>query len=371
MRIRLPSLQPKPAWFHKIECAFAVFCCATLLASCAIHSTQQDATDTSVEAANTGEAFETGSEQTDLMKLKQIVAMQNRLDEVGGRLLIGNADLCRKQLRKLLGFSVANQYSYSAALAPLASQTYGLDDRLQVMSVLPGSGAERAGLQHGDILVRIENKPVPQGIHAERDTVAMLSSLVAKNKSLALTVLRQGTLKKMTVSLTPACGFSIELGQTADVNAYSDGNRILITRGMMRIAQSDENLAYVISKEMAHNVLGHAKTLQNTRTATALIDDLIQMPPRQNTPLSGLKPMPKKFDIDADTLSLAMSLRGGYSIDGATQFWKKLAEHPSAAREGGYTALHPATAARLEAMPNAITHIKAIDKRRRALAAPQ
>ena len=174
----------------------------------------------------------------------------------------------------------------------------------------------------------------------------------------------------MTVSLTPACGFRIELGQTGNVNAYSDGNRILVTQGMMLFAKSDEDLAYILSKEMAHNVLGHAKTLQNTHAATSLIDNLMLTPPRQATS-TGLKPMPKKFDIDADTLSLAMSLRGGYGIDNATRFWKRLAYRFPATNAMNYTALHPATSARLEAMPNAITRIKAIDKRRKALATPK
>ena len=134
---------------------------------------------------------------------------------------------------------------------------------------------------------------------------------------------------------------------------------------MMLFAKSDEDLAYILSKEMAHNELGHTKTLQNTHAATSLIDNLTLTPPRQATS-TGLKPMPKKFDIDADTLSLAMSLRGGYGIDNATRFWKRLAYRFPATNAMNYTALHPATSARLEAMPNAITRIKAIDKRRKS-----
>ncbi len=328
--------------------------CIACLSACA--------TDT--ERSNTEEMV---LETTEPAKLKQIVAMQERLDKVGGQLLINNIDICRKQLRNLLGFSVANKYSYSPSLASLASETYGLDDRLQIMSVIPKSGAERAGLQRGDILVSIANKPAPQGMNAERDTVEMLSSFVLKNKSIALTILRHNTPRKMTVAFTPACGFRIELGQTANVNAYSDGNRILITQGMMLFAKSNEDLAYVIAKEMAHNVLGHPKTLQNTRTATSLIDNLIRPNPRQITQ-TNLKPMPKKFDIDADTLSLAIALRGGYEIDNAPHFWKRLAYRFPATNAMNYTWLHPATSARLEAMPNAITRIKAIDKRRKALA---
>lgn len=339
---------------YRIVCC----CCALLVTACATDSTWMGNEDMEIETSGKP-------------RLEQVVAMQDRLDRVGGKLLIGNAALCRKQLRNLLGFSVANKYSYSQELSSLAAETYGLGERLQVMNVIPGSGADRAGLQRGDILLRIGNKPVPQGAHAERETVELLSSLVSNNKSLRLTVLRNNRQKNMTVALTPACGFRIELGQTPNVNAYSDGNRILVTQGMMLFARSDEDLAYVISKEMAHNVLGHAKTLQNTQTATLLIDNLIRNPSYQIQGNGGLKPVPKKFDIDADTLSLAMSLRGGYAIDNATQFWKRVAYRFPATNVRNYTALHPSTSARLEAMPNAIIRIKAIDKRRKALATPK
>lgn len=79
----------------------------------------------------------------------------------------------------------------------------------------------------------------------------------------------------------------------------------------MLFAKSDEDLAYILSKEMAHNVLGHTKTLQNTHAATSLIDNLMLTPPRQATS-TGLKPMPKNSILTRTTLSLAMSLRGGY-----------------------------------------------------------
>ncbi len=339
----------------KIVC----LCCAALISACATDTGWMDEeTETVIETAGPA-------------KLKQTVEMQDRLDRVGGKLLINNADLCRKQLRNLLGFSVANKYSYSPAMADLAAETYGLGDRLQIMNVIEGSGAQQAGLRRGDVLLNIDNKPAPKGAHAERDTVEILSSLVAKNKSVRLTVLRNKARKNVVVPLTPACGFRIELGDTGNVNAYSDGSRILLTKGMLLAAKSDENLAYVISKEMAHNVLGHAKTLQNTRNATALIDNLIQAGPRTPVSTTGLKPVPKKMDIDADTLSLAMALRGGYRIDDAPRFWRRLAYRYPATNSRNYTAQHPATSARLEALPKSVTRIKAIDQRRRALASPK
>ncbi len=342
---------------QKLLPKLACICCVAVLSACATDSSWQEEPEPTIET-------------TGVKKLEQIVAMQDRLDKVGGKLLISNADLCRKQLRNLLGFSVANKYSYSPALADMAKETYGLGDRLRVMNVIEGSGAAAAGLRPGDQLLRIENHHVPTGVNAERDTVAMLSSIVAKNKPVRMTVLRNKSRHNVVVPLTPSCGFRIELGHAANVNAFSDGSRILITQGMMMFTKSDQELAYVIAKEMAHNVLGHAKSLNNTRAATALIDNLIHTNANQNPSInaSSLKPMTKKFDIDADTLSLAMVMRANYQIDDAPRFWKRLAYRFPATNIRNYTAQHPSTSARMDAMPQSVIRIKEIDKRRKALA---
>ena len=73
----------------------ACVCCAVLVSGCATDTGWLDNEETVLETAGPA-------------KLKQVVAMQDRLDRVGGKLLINNAPLCRKQLRYLLGFSVAN-----------------------------------------------------------------------------------------------------------------------------------------------------------------------------------------------------------------------------------------------------------------------
>lgn len=325
---------------------------AVLLSSCATESAWNDS-DIALETSGPA-------------KLKQLVEMQDRLEDVSGRLLIKNTDLCQRHLRNILGFSVANKYSFSAANAALAESTLGLGDRLQVMNVIPGTGAERAGLKRGDILVNIDGQAAPQGNNAEHAVVQLLSPAVAEGRNIKVTVSRSGSRHTLTVPLTLSCGFHVELGQSPSVTAFSDGNRIMVTQGMMFYAKNDESLAYVIAKEMAHSVLDHPSLSNNTSRAKLLIDNLIQTPPK-STDTTGLKAMSKRFDIDADSVSLAMLVRGGYSIDGTTRFWRNMAYHFPASRKKHYTSLHPEASARVSVMPQSINRIKAIEKCRKAL----
>ncbi len=214
------------------------------------------------------------------LMLRDIVAQQDRLYRVAAPLLVNNTELCKGNARNLLGFTAKNRYSFSDELSEAAQQAYGMDDRLQVMGVLAGSGAARAGIRVGDKLDMVEGKPVPPGADAERQAAhhARPADHAAAHRP-GSTMLRNGAPVQVNVPFTRACAYSIELGNADNVNAYNDGRRVLITRGMMNFAANDNELAYVLAKEMAHNSLNHARVQRTTGTAGSIIDNLIRIRP--------------------------------------------------------------------------------------------
>lgn len=292
--------------------------------------------------------------------LRDIVAQQDRLYRVAAPLLVNNTELCKGNARNLLGFTAKSRNSFSDELSEAAQQIYGMDDRLQVMGVLAGSGAARAGIRVGDKLDMVEGKPVPPGADAERQAATMLAPLITRDASARLTMLRNGAPVQVTVPFTRACAYSIELGNADNVNAYNDGRRVLITRGMMNFAANDNELAYVLAKEMAHNSLNHARVQRTTGTAGAIIDNLIRIRPDMSTMAgtSGMKPMPQTMDAAADTLALYMVARAGYNIDAAPRFWERLAAQYPASTLNGYTAIHPATSYRLSVMDKILVDVR-------------
>jgi hypothetical protein len=292
--------------------------------------------------------------------LRDIVAQQDRLYRVAAPLLVNNTELCKGNARNLLGFTAKSRYSFSDELSEAAQQLYGMDDRLQVMGVLAGSGAARAGIRVGDKLSMVEGKPVAPGLGAERHAATMLAPLITSGTSARLTMVRNGAPVQITVPFTRACAYSIELGNADNVSAYNDGRRVLITRGMMNFAANDNELAYVLAKEMAHNSLNHARVQRTTGTAGAIIDNLIRIRPDMSTMagMSGMKPMPQTMDAAADTLSLYMVARAGYDIEAAPRFWERLASLYPPSMLSGYTALHPATSYRLSVMDKILADVK-------------
>jgi hypothetical protein len=284
-------------------------------------------------------------------------------------LLVNNTELCKGNARNLLGFTAKSRYSFSDELGDAAQQLYGMDDRLQVTGVLAGSGAARAGIRVGDKLDMVEGKPVPPGRDAERQAATLLAPMITNGTSARLTMVRNGAPVQVNVPFTRACAYSIELGNADNVSAYNDGRRVLITRGMMNFAASDNELAYVLAKEMAHNSLNHARVQRTTGTAGAIIDNLIRIRPDMSAMagMSGMKPMPQTMDAAADTLSLYMVARAGYDIDAAPRFWERLASQVPPTTLNGYTALHPATSYRLSVMDKILVDVKGKQARRQPL----
>ncbi|GIZ50643.1 M48 family metalloprotease [Noviherbaspirillum aridicola] len=293
--------------------------------------------------------------------VRNLAALQDRLYRVAGPLLTNNTALCKAAARNLLGFTAKNRHSYSPEYAAAAQKVLGLSDRLQVMGVLSPSGAERAGVQRGDTLLTVEDQPLPEGANAERQAAGILAPLVSKRSAVAMTVLRNGGAVQLNVPLTNACGFGVELGNSDAVNAWSDGYRVMITRGMMNHVRNDDELAYVMARELAHNILAHPSRRKLSATLGGIIDNLTRIRPDTSSMsgMAGVKPVPQDMDAMADRLALYLLARANYNLDGVIPFWQRTASQYPATVLNAYTAQHPATAARVAAMDKALKDIRA------------
>lgn len=292
--------------------------------------------------------------------LREWVALQERLYRVAAPLLINNTELCPDHARNILGLTAKTRYSYSEGFVAEAQSLLGLGERLRIMNVLPGSGAAQAGLQKGDLLVKANIEDLPDGADAERAGASLIASEMRGRASLSLTILRDDTRMQFDVPLTQACAMVIDLGNSDRVNSYADGHRIMVTRGMIGFVQSDEELAYVLAREMAHNVLSPS----SRPDIGAVIDQLhtLKTAPIPADIDAALPPFTPVLDATADKLALYMLVRAEYGIGDAIPFWKRLAAAYPAEAKGNHTALHPATKYRLSVMDQ-IT--KTIDAKRK------
>jgi membrane-associated protease RseP (regulator of RpoE activity) len=293
--------------------------------------------------------------------LTKMASQQDRLYHVAAPLLINNADICKSHARNLLGFTAKNRYSFGSDYAQAAEVAFGMDERLQVTNVLAGSGAAKAGIKVGDGLVAAGGKPLPTGPHALSGAGAVFGPLVASQANIPLTIERDGASRQITIPVTRACAFAVEMGNADNVNSYADGSRVVVTRGMLNFTQNDDEVAYVLAAGLAHNLLGHAAAQRSAATVGSMIDNLTRVKPDDSLLIGsgGIKAMPAELDAVADRLGLYMLARAGYDIDGVDDFWKRLAAGYPATVLNGYTANHPGTGVRLAVIQKTVAEIKA------------
>ncbi len=69
---------------------------------------------------------------------------------------------------------------------------------------------------------------------------------------------RRGAIQySAIITPTPVCDIEVELARTSDVFAWTNGSKVKIGEGMMRFAETDPELALVVSHELAHIILKH------------------------------------------------------------------------------------------------------------------
>ncbi len=302
-------------------------------------------------------------------QLNRMATLQDRLYRVAAPLLIANADLCKGQARNLLGFTAKNRYSYPGDYNEAAHVAFGMGEHLQVTGVLAGSGAAQAGLKRGDRLLTAGGKKLPTGANASTTAGSVFAPLLAASPQLAMGIERDGDKRSLTVPVTRACGFGIELGNADNINAYNDGSRVMVTRGMINFTRGDDELAYLLATGMAHSLLGHPASQRYAGTVGGIIDNLVKVQPDTSMLIGsgGIKAMAADNDVAADRLALYLAARAGYNIDGAAPFWKRLASTYPATVLNGFVANHPATPARLAGIDKTVAEIKSKQSTKKAL----
>jgi hypothetical protein len=289
--------------------------------------------------------------------LQSWVEQQKRLYTVAAPLLMSNAALCKRNARNVPAFVVKTRYSYSDDMVAAAKSAFGLSEQPQVMLLFPESGAVSSGLLEGDVLLAVGDVKIAPGPNAERDANKLLDAAAQKARApLNLTIRRLGTVMTVNLGVTRACAFTLELGDTDVANSYTDGRRVMVTRGMLDAVRSDEELAYVLAKEIAQAALARTAAPGMRQMMDRLT--LSSAPPGANSRLPSITPYVPVTDATADKLALFMLIKASIAIDEVPAFWLRLANRYPATIAYGHTALHPSTSYRVSVMRAVTSSIK-------------
>jgi predicted Zn-dependent protease len=86
-------------------------------------------------------------------------------------------------------------------------------------------------------------------------------------------------------------------------DAGADGERVRVTTGLIDYLLNDDELAVVVSHEMAHNVLGHRDRIEAAKSSKTRVV--------------------KATEAEADRLSVWLMVNAGYDPEAAITFWQR------------------------------------------------
>jgi len=149
-------------------------------------------------------------------------------------------------------------------------------------------------------------------------------------------------MNSLTAKISSPRGFTyrIFLFDADELNAFTCGGKIFVTKKMYHFCQNDSELAAIIGHEIAHNELKHIKdNISRFKTAnsfgsagqmTALIGSMLTTPFNQ------------KNEVHCDFYGIDLMKKAGYSICSAPEIWSRMADQENETSElDKFASTHP------------------------------
>lgn len=340
---------------------------ALLLASaCATTSTRQVELDP--------EVVEAERDRQRQLALQRQITYQNRLSDVAYPILTSATPLCEEDVGPVLGLRFANRHLYEDEWRDAAETALALGDTVQVVSVTENAPADEAGLRPGDRLVEVDGRPVPAGEEAVEELGERLDeALDLSTEALEVVVRRDGERETTTVTPERACDYPVQVVRNSGLNAFADGDRVIVTSTMMRFAEDDE-LAVILAHELAHNAMGHIEAKQQNSIFGAVLGAMADVfaatqgvstggaYAAQGAELGGLSHS-QDFEREADYVGLYALALADLPLDDAPRFWRQMAQENPESIDFAHT--HPTSAERFVRMERTLEEIR--EKREQGL----
>jgi hypothetical protein len=324
-----------------------------IITGCASPTTKQISVDDA--------AAEVEAQKQRRIAFEMWIENKERLDNVAYSIFTSSSPLCNSKTSFSTGIVVANRYTFPKEMRETAVSILGLSDALKIIHVMEGSAAEKAGIRKGDLPVGINEWNTSEGIDAAAEFMDQLKEARKDGKTLSMKIMRNRTKESIDLAPDRICDYNILLSNNDIVNAFADGKNVVITRGMMRFAQDDTELALVVSHELAHNVMKHIDAKTKNYLLGTILDIAAAVYGVDTQGMfghMGAQTYSKEFEAEADYVGLYMMALSGLDIENAPKFWRRMAAIHPGSIETNHAATHPATPYRFLALEKTVKEIQ-------------
>lgn len=271
------------------------------------------------------------------LTLDHLVDENVRLTNIEYALTTSSAPRCGSLARPQSGMILSGtRFFEDHELRKIASRELDLDKHLSVLHVVPGSAADKAGIQVGDVLVSVDSKQLKESARLRKHLLKLADRSVVDFE-----LEKQGERVETTIELERGCPVIFKLTYDYELIVRAGVQLMVgVSPGVMNEIKDDNTLAVVLAHELAH-------TCFDDRSKTWL-----------------------EQEMSADRLGLIIAAQAGFAVDGAEAYWREVAieypwlidvapENSGPMREGfeGYS--HYGIADRLAGIRNTVAQINA------------
>ena len=278
-------------------------------------------------------------------RFERLRAQDSRVASVGYRLSIANVARCSDAVAPQLGFVLHGVEQYGLEDREEARRSFGLGRTVSVMTVVASSPAAKGGLVSGDQLLAVNGRALQE----ERVSITPSRAGVDSAQALLIDAMRRGAVtlrvsgtageREVRFAAEAGCPSNVELVPGDAVNAWADGTGVMVSEGLLRLCEFDDDLALVLAHEMAHNLLHHRERLAAKGIAT---DGLLPLTAAASQEM-------RMTEEEADLLAVSLVTTAAYDLSNAEAFMSGLLAHALPA-----SATHPRPDRRLGLLRTAI-----------------
>ena len=313
------------------------------------------------------------SERTKLEEQKQkemvvedYVSSQNKLFGIYTKVLASSNSFCEKNLGPYLGFKTWTNQTFDKDWRDAFAMKYGLTDKLHISYIAPGSPAEKAGLRVKDVIKSVDGWAVVNEKTSPVKLDEKVQELLKTKSNISVTIERGADTLTIPIQPIQACNFSVTLMPEDIKNAAADGKRIIFYKGMMDFAKNDDDIALILSHELAHNTMKHIDSQRKNQILGGILGVILDVAAAAggvNTNgdftragmNAGALAYSVEFEQEADYVGLYIMANAGFDINNAPNFWRRMATINSNAITIKTT--HPTTPERFVGLEEAVKEI--------------
>ena len=258
--------------------------------------------------------------------IKEMAKASIRLQKITWPILKKNKKQCLQTKSYSYGVLYASIYDlpsedkeifhdlYNSSIEKVYFDKYKTDNFPIVLSVVENSPAHESGLKNNDIVLKING-------YDTNNFRKKLTTLYKTKSNITITVLRKEQVKTLNLIGIKACAYNVQPFPSGYPNAFADGNKVFITMAAIKLAKTDDEIAFLIGHEIAHNIK-HFKTF-NTNEANSLAINYLDMPKVREFRDLFIWTNEQK-EIEADIEGVKLAFNAGYSLKNVNDYWRRL-----------------------------------------------